>query len=282
MHKRIVSAILAAHHLELYIPPGSGSTTAVGAGLLSVALEPSPITTGSSVGATRPIVLIVSLSPQRAARTTSLLARLAHGIPAARPSAFYDETTLSVDLDRLRAGVDKDARVVTTTLGRVSVLLDHQALSLDQLAILTLDLRSASASPPINHHTLAELSSLLGRLHPLTQIVVLFSTGMSPSSSLASLLSRAMDRSIRINLGGSAPPSSVAYTPQCSSSEERVTGTESSTSFSKIQSPNLTGLGIQFERSGQLARQCHWAETIDRFERAGLSPSDFEACVSWL
>ncbi|KAG0148009.1 hypothetical protein CROQUDRAFT_132161 [Cronartium quercuum f. sp. fusiforme G11] len=248
LHRHMISSILQVHHLELVLPSGCGSTIALMAGLVTVAAG-LPMSL-PSIGTTQPAVLLLCLSSQRAERGGVHLTTLARGVPGAEPHVTHDGTLLSEDLKTLTSGSEKPARVIVATLSRAAVLRDHRALLVDhQLAVLTLDLRPCSLCP-ITHHAITQVRNLLELVGPYTQLIVLLPNGgPRPSSALATLLSVAMDRSIRFNLGNSPIPSQ-----QETPSTDRLPGVPQSTLET---SATVTTMG-----SGQDSPVPEWAGLV--------------------
>jgi len=198
LHKRIVRCILQAHHLEIVVPPGSNTTNALQAVLISFVsfvASKMKIASSSPPSPASPMVLVVcidTIAVERHCAAAKLLGRDVEGLELGQ---MDHHDSLSVDLVQARTCMNRPLWI--TTLARLGILLQHQVLSLERLSILVLDLRH---SPQLNHHTVAELEPVISSLAPHVQLVMLLSLNARVSPALSSLVNGKMEASIRINL----------------------------------------------------------------------------------
>lgn len=223
LHKRIVRCILQAHHLEIVVPPGSNTTTAIQAVLISFVASKLKIASSSPTSAASPMVLVLCIDTIAVERHCTAAKLLGRNVEGLEPGQMGHHDSLSVDLVLAKTCMNRPLWI--TTLARLGILLQHRVLSMERLSILVLDLRH---SHQLNHHTVAELEPLISSLAPHVQLVMLLGLNARVSPALSSLVNGKMEASIRINL------SSCSSTPSLSASSLSPTPSQP---FSHILTP---------------------------------------------
>jgi hypothetical protein len=139
---------------------------------------------------------------------------------------------LSTDLEIARRSVGSPIWI--TTLPRAGLLLQQQALSLNRLSILLLDLRHSNH---LNHHTLAELEPLINSLGPHVQLIFLISLNTRVSPALSQLITQKMETSIRFNLSNQNTPAltPTSLSPSPSHSVSQIPSPPSITSTNSVK-----------------------------------------------
>ncbi|KAA1076175.1 hypothetical protein PGT21_035446 [Puccinia graminis f. sp. tritici] len=218
IHKRIILSILKADHLEIIVPPDSHTTTAIQAALISYLITSSSNDHTPAPTQTSPMVLILCMNTHSVERHTLVCKQLGTDIGALDLEDINHSECLSTDLEIARRSVDSPIWI--TTLPRAGLLLQQQALSLNRLSILLLDLRHSNH---LNHHTLAELEPLINSLGPHVQLIFLISLNTRVSPALSQSITQKMESSIRINLSNqntpALTPTSLSPTPSHSVSQ---------------------------------------------------------------
>lgn len=151
-----------------------------------------------------------------------------------------DADSLSRDLDSFRSTTPE---LLTSTIGRLVTLLDHDATDLSSLVSLVLDLTGDSPQDletVSSHHTLSDVRSILLRTPVSCRIELICGAGRE-ADGVRRLVGKWQDRSIRANL--------LLLSSKDAWGEEK-------------------------------RRDQGWEQVVDEFEQKGLSPSDFWAVKS--
>ncbi|CAH7687005.1 expressed protein [Phakopsora pachyrhizi] len=204
---RTISSIINLNHLELIVP--SQIRTQCSAALLSSVLSsmitqqsyysfPTESSISSSPSST-PIVInepqhqeqnllliIITLSDQSIHHHHQILSELTIGLDNLSFYTLYQSKPLNQNLEILRRNSSSPSSsssskpsIAISTLDRATVLIQHDALPLNQLSKIVFDLRRSTTGSDderplrIDHHYLAEIESILNSISASVQIILL-------------------------------------------------------------------------------------------------------------
>lgn len=249
IQRRIITAMLDCHHLDISSPAGTGVSTAVLASSLHRARDDPDVNSGPGT----PSLLFLTSSTARASNLAARIAKLAAPFDFCI-QCFRDDVPLSQDLDTCRSTTSLPD-IVVSTLARCVVLLQQDALSLSSLSLLCLDF--SSSAPRCrrairSHHTVSDVRSVLCSVGRECQVVVLCREGYE-GTQLGKLVGRHQETSLKRNL--------------------KVMGHGENERPAEDGDATVGGP----VKCGPVTVSDEWGKVVTEFELNGLTPDDFLA-----
>ena len=266
LQRRIVTALLECHHMEISSPPSTGVSTAVLATSLHCIPGAPPSPSAETGCRSAPSLLFLATSSLRAKRLADRISKLAAPF-GFLTECYRDDVPLSTDLHACREG--RSPHVAVATIGRCVTLLQHEVLRLADLTFLCLDLSTSddiSRRAVKSHHTVSDVRNVLQLVGTACQVVVLCGPGYE-TSQLAKVIKRHQEASMKRNLLLSAKKQEARQ--KLEEEEDHVEdGRKKAVVNGEVEPVTPT------EKSEKTLSE-EWRKVVAKFEYTGLTPNDF-------